>query len=341
MSKKTGESKLNEFGVAVLGAGSWGTALAILLAGNGIPVKLWGRNARAIGDMSRLRENQRYLPGVKLPELIVPTSDFSAAVRDQQHILLVVPSHSFPTILEDIATFQSNSLSLVWGSKGFAPNSGGLLSQLVEARFGDTATPSVISGPSFAGEIAIGLPAALTVGAKTLTVAEAVASWFRNDRVRIYTSDDLAGVQLGGAIKNVMAIATGISDGLQLGANSRAALITRGLAEMTRLGQALGGRMETMMGLTGVGDLILTCTDDQSRNRRVGLGLGCGKSLAATVAEIGQEAEGIDATRELFHVSQKLAVEMPITTVVYRVLYEGLSPADAVQALLKREPARE
>jgi glycerol-3-phosphate dehydrogenase (NAD(P)+) len=327
--------------VAVLGAGSWGTALAISIAANGFRVRLWGRDAAAMQHMAAERCNQRYLPDVTLHDNIEVFNDFDAAVADVSRFLAVVPSHAFPDTLARLHAANPADKTLVWGTKGLAPGGGRLLSEVAHELLGDTTRLAVISGPSFAGEVARGLPSALTVAAADIASAEAVASWFRSDRMRIYSSDDLPGVQLGGAIKNVMAIATGISDGLGLGANSRAALITRGLAEMTRLGQALGGRMETFMGLTGVGDLILTCTDDQSRNRRVGLGLGRGESLEAIRDRIGQEAEGVDATRELYLRSRELGVEMPITTQVYRVLFEDRAPTDAVQALLTREPARE
>ncbi len=327
--------------VAVIGAGSWGTALALVLARNGYAVRLWGRDADAMARLAGERENRRYLPGVALPDAIAPTADFDRAVAGAERLLAVLPSHSFPSMLERIGRVRAAGATLVWGTKGLAPRGGRLLSDVAREILGETIRLAVISGPSFAGEVARSLPAALTVAAEELATAEEVAGWFRSDRMRIYTSDDLAGVQLGGAIKNVMAIATGIADGLGLGANSRAALITRGLAEMTRLGRAFGGRIETFMGLTGVGDLILTCTDDQSRNRRVGLGLGRGDSLDAVKAAIGQEVEGVDATRELYRRSRELGVEMPITTEVYRVLFEGRAPTDAVRALLTRDPARE
>jgi glycerol-3-phosphate dehydrogenase (NAD(P)+) len=200
---------------------------------------------------------------------------------------------------------------------------------------------AIISGPSFAVEVARGLPTAVTVASPQIEVADEVAGWLRNDHLRVYTSQDLAGVQLGGAIKNVIAIAAGISDGLGFGANARAALITRGLAEVTRLGLALGGRMETFMGLAGAGDLILTCTDDTSRNRRLGLGVGRGRSAQAVLAELGQEAEGMATAREIHGLAQRTGVEMPICEQVYRVLYEGLSAQAAVEALLKREPKAE
>jgi len=199
----------------------------------------------------------------------------------------------------------------------------------------------VVSGPTFAREVALNMPSALTVASDNVKVTEEVASWLRNERVRVYTSGDIAGVQLGAAIKNVMAIAAGISDGLGFGANARAALITRGLAELTRLGVAMGGKAETFMGLTGAGDLILTCTDDSSRNRRVGLALGRGQKLPEILAELGQEAEGVATARELYQLAMKLDVDMPITEQVYRVLYENLAPHAAVEALLRREPRQE
>jgi glycerol-3-phosphate dehydrogenase (NAD(P)+) len=216
-----------------------------------------------------------------------------------------------------------------------------LLSQVAGEVLAGGCSPAVISGPTFAREVALNMPTALTVASESEPVAEEVASWLRNERVRVYTSGDVAGVQLGGAIKNVMAIAAGISDGLGFGANARAALITRGLAELTRLGVAMGGQKETFMGLTGAGDLILTCTDNASRNRRVGLALGQGKKLPDILSGLGQEAEGVATARELYQLAKRLNVEMPITTQVYRVLYEHLPPQAAVEALLSREPRQE
>ncbi len=328
-------------GITVIGAGSWGTALALVVAGNGIPVRLWGRNAEAMGHMREFRENQRYLPGIEFPPDLHIEPVFERAVRDSSRFLVVVPSHAFPNTLKKLRAGNNGAVTVVWGTKGLTPGNGRLLSDTARDILGGESLLAAISGPSFAREIARGQPAALTVASTDIDSSEAIATWFRNDHIRIYPSDDLPGVQLGGAIKNVMAIATGISDGLELGANSRAALITRGLAEMNRLGQAMGGRIETFMGLTGVGDLILTCTDDQSRNRRVGLGLGQGKTLETIRIEIGQEAEGIDATRELYTRSRTLGVDMPITTQVYRVLYEAVSPGQAVRALMSRGPVRE
>lgn len=329
--------------IGVVGAGSWGTALAILLARSGQRVLLSGRDPTRLREMARARVNARYLPGISFPASLTVCPDASA-LAETDRLLLVVPSSAFAeTCRQQRAARQRplRTLTVVWGTKGFAPDSGRLLSEIVHEVFGEEVRQAVVSGPTFAREVASGLPTAFTSAAVSPQIAEEVASWFRGDRVRVYTSTDIAGVQLGGAIKNVMAIATGISDGLELGANARAALITRGLAELTRLGVALGGRAETFMGLAGLGDLVLTCTDDQSRNRRVGLGIGRGHALAEVIAEIGQHAEGLSAARELCRLGKRHALEMPIAEHVYRVLFEGLSPRDAVRALLEREPKPE
>jgi glycerol-3-phosphate dehydrogenase (NAD(P)+) len=230
---------------------------------------------------------------------------------------------------------------VAWATKGLEPGSGKLLSDVLVEVLGARTAHGVISGPSFAVEVARGLPTALTVAAPSAEVAEAIAGWLRDDHMRVYTSQDVAGVQLGGAVKNVIAIAAGISDGLGFGANARAALITRGLAEITRLGVAMGGRPETFMGLAGAGDLILTCTDNTSRNRRLGLGIGEGRAPRTVLTELGQEAEGFATAREVHELAERIRVEMPICEQVYRVLYDGLAPQAAVEALLKREPKAE
>lgn len=327
--------------LAVLGAGSWGTALAILAARNGHPVHLWGHQPAEIAALDRARENAVYLPGVRFPENLTTEADLAVLVRGHARFLVVVPSHAFRATVTAIAPHLQRGAIVAWATKGLEPGSGKLLSEVAREALGESAALAVVSGPSFAREVALGLPTALTAAAVQATVAEEVAGWLRNERVRVYTSDDLAGVQLGGAIKNVIAIAAGISDGLGFGANARAALITRGLAELTRLGVALGGQKETFMGLTGAGDLILTCTDNASRNRRLGLGLGEGRTLADVLAEIGQEVEGVTTARELYQLAGRLNVEMPITSQVYRVLYEQLPAAKAVDALLRREPRAE
>jgi len=252
----------------------------------------------------------------------------------------VVPSHAFRHTCRRLHEAGAEVEILAWGTKGLEPGSGALLGRAVAEELPGSAA-CVISGPSFAGDVARGLPTALTAASHDAAAAGKVARWLRSERLRIYTSDDPEGVQLGGAIKNVIAIAAGVCDGLALGASARAALITRGLAELQRLGVALGGRPETFMGLAGVGDLMLTCTDDQSRNRRLGLGIGRGGALGSVLADLGQEAEGVGTVRELHAMASRLDVEMPITETVYRVLHEGLAARDAVRELLSREPKAE
>ncbi len=328
--------------VGVLGAGSWGTALAILIARNGYAVELWDYHKEHIESIGRNRENVRYIPGLALPPNLGANADLASLVSAADRFLVVVPSHAFRSTLESMAVHcdPTRKLLISWGTKGFDPQRRMLLSEVASEVF-PTADLAAISGPSFATEVAQGLPTALTVASPDERTADTVAAWLRSDRVRVYTSRDLAGVQLGGAIKNVMALAAGISDGLGFGANARAALITRGLAEMNRLGAALGGNPRTFMGLTGVGDLVLTCTDDQSRNRRAGIGLGQGRGLQEVLEDIGQEVEGIKTVRELYAMAGRAGVDMPITEQVYKVVYEHLSAGQAVKRLLSREPKSE
>jgi glycerol-3-phosphate dehydrogenase (NAD(P)+) len=327
--------------IAVLGAGSWGTALAVLVARNGYRTLFWGHDAARQANLARERENTRYLPGVRFPENLSIREDLLETAEEATHLLLVVPSHAFRATLEALKSRLPAKAIVAWATKGLEPATGRLLSQVAADVLGEGRAFGAISGPTFAKEVAHGLPTAVTVAAHETATAEAIAAWLRSDRVRAYTSTDLVGVELGGAIKNVLAIATGISDGLGLGANARAALITRGLAEMRRLIEALGGKPETVMGLAGIGDLVLTCTDNQSRNRQVGLALGRGHTLQETLAEIGQVAEGVAAAREVLGLARRHQVEMPITEQVCRVLYEGVAPQAAVEALLQREPRAE
>jgi len=331
--------------ISIIGAGSWGTALAILLSHNLGTVDLWGHSST--DQLLRDGSNERHLPGIKFADNLVIHSDLEELVNASLNFLVVVPSHAFREILKDLKTaieakgFSTENTTLLWGTKGFDPHTGALLSEVVTEEFGKTRTYGTVSGPSFAKETASGMPTALTLACSSATRAEQLSHWFRTPNTRVYFSDDLIGVQLGGAIKNVMAVATGISDGLGFGANARAALITRGLAEMIRLGVAMGGQLDTFNGLSGVGDLILTCTDNQSRNRRFGLGIGANKPRQQIIDEIGQEIEGIQTTRELFRKGQAMNIEMPITEQVYRVLYEDLAPDVAVKSLLSREPKAE
>lgn len=321
--------------IAVLGTGSWGTALAILLGQNGQDVRLWGHLPAEVEALKRERENKTFLPGIPLPEPLRPEADLACALDGAGQVLVVVPSHAFRAVLSQIASLIGQGAGISWGTKGFEPGTQRLLSE-VAAEILPGHELAVLSGPNFAGEVARGLPTAITVAASSeqhaLRMADLLhASWFRT-----YTSDDLIGVQVGGASKNVLAIAAGIADGLGFGANTRAALITRGLTEIMRLGIELGGKQETFMGLAGLGDLLLTCTDNQSRNRRMGLALAEGLSIDQARQRIGQEVEGVHTTQEIHKLSQRLGVEMPISEQVYAVLYEQLDPESAVRNLLER-----
>jgi len=334
-----------EKSISVLGAGSWGTALAILLGQNLKQVRLWGRKGAT--KLAKDRSNERYLPGIMFPDSIEVADQIENTVLPDLNFLVVVPSHAFRSTLEQLAQAISDkglspsNATVIWGTKGFDAHSGALLSEVVEDVFPDIKTYGVVSGPSFATETAKGMPTGLSIACNNNSSAEQLSGWFRTTTTRVYFSDDIVGVQLGGAIKNVMAVATGISDGLGYGANARAALITRGLAEMVRLGCALGGKAETFSGLAGVGDLMLTCTDDKSRNRRFGLGIGAGQSREQVIEEIGQEIESINTTRELYLKAQGLEIEMPITEQVYEVLHKNLPPDVAVKRLLGRDPKAE
>jgi len=329
------------FPVLVLGAGSWGTALAIQLCrGNG-PATLWGHDPEHTENLARDGINTRYLPGIPLPTSLRVSADLAACVADARDILLAVPSHAFRAVLNEIQPQLRADARLIWATKGLESGSGKLLHEVMADVLGDTMPTAVISGPTFAGEVAQGLPTAVTIASADKTYARDMAARLRSDHFRAYTSDDVAGVEVGGAVKNVLAIAAGIADGLGFGANARTALVTRGLAEVMRLATVLGGQHDTLMGLAGLGDLVLTCTDNQSRNRRLGLALGGGSSLEQALAGIDQVVEGVQTAREVFELSQREAVDMPITEQVYQVLYEGRSPQEAVRALLDREQKAE
>ena len=327
--------------VAVLGAGSWGTALAILLGRNGHRVALWGRDAAAMKAMSESRRNTRYLPEAEIPQGVTSTADLKSALDHAGIVLVVVPSRAFRGILEQLARECPSPLELVWATKGFDPASGSLLHQVAEEILPAGSKLAVLSGPTFAAEIAAALPAAVTIASTDDEFAARMARLFHNPRFRAYTSDDIVGVQTAGAVKNVLAVAAGIADGLGFGANTRAALITRGLAEIVRLGVALGGRQETFMGLAGLGDLVLTCTDNQSRNRRFGLALATGLSVEDAVASVGQVVEGAETTRQAMRAGERLGVELPIVEQVYRVIYDNCPPLEAVGALLTRPRSQE
>lgn len=321
--------------LAVLGAGSWGTALSILLCRNGHRVRLWDHAPEQVADLQHDGENCRFLPGIALPPELQPVSSLEMALEGAADLLLVVPSHAFSAVLRSLPKPLPSKLGIAWATKGFEPDTGRLLHEVAIEALGERDL-AVISGPSFAREVAVGLPTAVTVASPSKQFARRVAGYLHSDRFRAYTSDDIIGVQVGGAAKNVLAIATGIADGLGFGANTRAALITRGLAEMIRLGTALGGTQETFMGLAGLGDLVLTCTDDQSRNRRMGLALARGLAVEAAKAEIGQEVEGVITAAAVHSIAQRLVVEMPISEQVHGVLYSGVTPDQATQNLLIR-----
>jgi len=322
--------------IAVLGAGSWGTALAILLGRNGADVRLWSHLPEHVRSLQEERENREFLPGAPFPPTIEPLGSLEQALDGAREVLLVIPSHAFAAVTAAVAPLLRPEMGLSWATKGFDPHSGRLLHEVAAHILGPERDLAVISGPSFAKEVARGLPTAITVASTSHSHAQRVAHYLHSERFRAYTSRDIVGVQVGGAAKNVLAIAAGIADGLGFGANTRAALITRGLREITRFGIALGGQTETFMGLAGLGDLALTCTDDQSRNRRMGLCLARGLSVEQAKAEIGQEVEGVDATAAVHRRARELGVEMPISEQVYRVLYQNATPEQATHALLER-----
>ncbi|HET8807445.1 MAG TPA: NAD(P)H-dependent glycerol-3-phosphate dehydrogenase [Methylophaga sp.] len=325
----------------VLGAGAWGTALAIALARNGHEIWLWGRNSDQLKTMQVDRSNAAYLPGIDFPEALQVQPDLHAAVSQCLHLLISVPSNSFSALLEQIQPWLSPVTPVSWATKGLTPQTGMFLDVTAREILGPGHPLAVISGPSFADEVACGLPTALTVASSDAAFANTLAGALHGHSLRAYTSSDVLGVQIGGTVKNVLAIAAGISDGLQNGANARAALLTRGMAEIMRLATVLGAEPQTMFGLSGIGDLILTCTDDQSRNRRLGLAIGHGLTVDEAVLSVGKTVEGMHAAREVLLRAHQAGIEMPIVEQVCKVLFEGYDPRQSVQALLCREPKAE
>ncbi len=323
--------------IAVFGAGSWGTALAIQIARAGLDVVLWGRKPAHIQQMQQQNTNQHYLPDIPFPAPLRLSSDLAATVKQADTLLLVIPSHAFRGFLQSIKSYVKAEQHVVWASKGLEEGSGLFLHQIIAEELPQCASTAVVSGPTFAREVAQDLPTAVTVAASSPAIARDVAGFLHYGHFRAYSSVDIIGVELGGALKNVLAIAAGITDGLGFGANTRAALVTRGLAELMRLGEVLGAQKETLMGLAGLGDLLLTCTDNQSRNRQMGLHLAKGMSVEQARIEIGQAVEGVKTAREAYHLSQKHGVDMPIIEQVYRVIYEQKQPQLAVQDLLARQ----
>ena len=322
--------------MAVIGAGSWGTALAIQLARAGHPVQLWGRDAAQIDSMRAARRNVRYLPGAAFPKNLEVTCALADALNGARDALIAVPSHAFRSVLQDIAPRLQPATRIAWATKGFEIGSGRLPHQVVDEML-KTRPGAVLSGPTFAKEVGAGLPTALTVASRDVLFAKQLALSLSGPNFRAYTQTDIMGVEVGGAVKNVIAIGTGIADGAGFGANTRVALITRGLAEMMRLGVKLGAARDTFMGLAGLGDLVLTCTDDQSRNRRFGMALGRGESTAQAHSAIDQVIEGISGAQAVYAVAQRLAVDMPICREVYEIMHAGKPVRAAVQALMSRE----
>ena len=325
--------------LTVISAGAWGTALAIAFSTKH-RVTLWTREDDVTQDMLVGRENRRFFPGHRLPDAVCVGTDFDASVADAELLILATPLVGFRPTLSRLR--ESGQIKpLIWVCKGMEADSAKLPHQIVAEELGADALCGALSGPSFAEEVAKGMPTAITLAANDPEFARQTALALHSSRLRIYANDDLAGVEVGGAVKNVMAIATGICDGLGFGHNARAALMTRGLAEIARLGVALGGQPNTFMGLAGMGDLILTCTGDLSRNRQVGLALATGKTLKQILIDLGHVAEGVSTAREVARLAQDLGIEMPITQAVNAILHHDVPAAAAVEKLLSRDPKAE
>lgn len=327
--------------IAVFGAGSWGTALAMQLARCGHQVRLWARDRGQVAAMREQRVNARYLPGIELDRRIEPVESIAAALIGAERVLVAVPSPAFAAMLDALAAGLTPEIGLAWATKGFEPGTGRLLSEVAGEKLGPDVPLAAVTGPSFAGEVARGLPTAVSIGASDPEFGRAWAALLHGSSFRAYYTADLVGAQLGGAVKNVLAIACGMVDGLGLGDNTRAALITRGLAELMRLGEALGAEARTLMGLAGLGDLVLTCTGNASRNRRFGLALGRGASVDQALAEVGQVVEGHMAAGEVMRLAERVGVELPICEQVHGILYRGWNAARGVQVLMEREPKAE
>jgi glycerol-3-phosphate dehydrogenase (NAD(P)+) len=325
--------------LAIMGAGAWGTALAMSFAAQHA-VTLWARNVGQVDDMRAARANMRYLPGLRFPDGLELSSNLDAATRDADAVLIVTPTAGLRPSLASL-TALGRRTPVLWACKGLEADTLLLAHQVAAAELPDGVPRGILTGPSFAQEVAQGLPAALTLAADDLAFAHRMADTLHSSRLRIYSSDDVIGAEIGGAVKNIMAIAAGVGDGLRLGHNARAALITRGLAEITRFAVALGARPETMVGLSGLGDLILTCTGDLSRNRKVGLLLAEGRALPDIVANLGHVAEGVNTARAVLAQAERLAVDMPITRAVCAMLFDGLPAPQAIAGLMGRETKTE
>jgi glycerol-3-phosphate dehydrogenase (NAD(P)+) len=322
--------------MTVIGAGSWGTALAIQLAREGHPTRLWGRNGARLDAMRLARRNDYYLPGAAFPDALQVTNELTLALSGARDALIAVPSHAFRETLESVKPHLDPDTRIAWATKGFEIATGLLPHQVARQVLGSR-PGAVLSGPTFAKEVGAGLPTAMTVASHDERFAKDMALSLSGPHFRAYTQADIMGVEVGGAVKNVIAIGCGIADGMGFGANTRVALIARGLAEMMRLGVKLGAARETFMGLAGLGDLVLTCTDDQSRNRRFGMALGRGQTPDEAQREINQVVEGLPAARAVYEVAQRLQVDMPICQEIYRIMHEDKPVRAVVQALMGRE----
>jgi glycerol-3-phosphate dehydrogenase (NAD(P)+) len=323
--------------VCVLGAGSYGTALAFCLSRNNVKTSLWGRDPQQMEQMNNSRSNEKYLPGAIFPETLRIESDLQTAISNSLDLLVVVPSHSFADSLKNIKPFLKPNHRLIWATKGLEPESGRLLQDVAIDVLGNKIPFAALSGPTFAKEMVAGLPTAISLSSTDEILANEFAKKLHCPKsLRVYRNDDFIGIQLGGAVKNVIAIGAGLADGLDFGSNARIALITRGLAELTRLGVKMGAKPSTFMGMAGLGDLVLTCTDNQSRNRRFGLALGKGLDIQEAMSEIGQVVEGYRNTKEVHILARRMEVEMPICEQIYEVLYNNKSAKEAALTLLAR-----
>ncbi|MBG0755669.1 NAD(P)H-dependent glycerol-3-phosphate dehydrogenase [Vibrio cidicii] len=328
--------------MTVIGAGSYGTSLAISLSRNGANVILWGHDPEHMATLEADRENRAFLPGIEFPPSLIVESDLQKAVQASRDLLVVVPSHVFGQVLNSLQPYLRADSRICWATKGLEPETGRLLKDVAFDALGENYSLAVLSGPTFAKELAAGMPTAISVASPDAQfVADLQEKIHCSKTFRVYANSDFTGMQLGGAVKNVIAIGAGMSDGIGFGANARTALITRGLAEMCRLGAALGAQPETFMGMAGLGDLVLTCTDNQSRNRRFGLALGQGKDVDSAQQEIGQVVEGYRNTKEVWMLAQRMGVEMPIVDQIYQVLYQGKDARLAAQDLLARDKKSE
>ncbi|CAH8183095.1 glycerol-3-phosphate dehydrogenase [Vibrio aestuarianus] len=331
-----------EIAMTVIGAGSYGTSLAISLARNGANVVLWGHEVEHMACLEADRANHEFLPNIDFPPSLIIESDLQKAVQASRDLLVVVPSHVFGIVLKSLKPHLRENSRICWATKGLEPETGRLLKDVAHDVIGDHYSLAVLSGPTFAKELAMGMPTAISVASPDEQFVKELQEKIHCSKTfRVYANSDFIGMQLGGAVKNVIAIGAGMSDGIGFGANARTALITRGLAEMCRLGAALGAQAETFMGMAGLGDLVLTCTDNQSRNRRFGLALGQGKEVDTAQQEIGQVVEGYRNTKEVWVLAQRMGVEMPIVEQIYQVLYQGKDARMAAQDLLARDKKAE